>query len=311
MTLKQMEYIVAIYREGGIHRAAEKLFISQPALSQQLQRVEEEIGTCIFNRSTSPLRPTYAGQHYLDIAEHILYEHQQALIWIDECNHSLHGKLSIGISPARSIQFLPDILPGFRKEYPNIKIEIHEMPMFSFHSMMTSGEIDFALMIAETFASNLTFLPLIRERFFLAVPPQSRANDICCQSMREQGEIQFELLADEAFILLRQGGHLRKIAQDLFNRKKICPNIILETVNADLAYALCGAGYGLTFVSEMCAFSSNANPNPVCYSIDHELKPWILGIAYHPEHYMTSAMATFISYTQKKMSSYPFSCINL
>lgn len=307
MNFKQLEYIMTIYYEGGIHKAAAKLFISQPALSQHLQRVEEEIGIRIFERGTNPLRPTYAGQHYLNTVERLLYEHRQEQIWIDEMNHNMHGKLSIGISAARSMQFLPKLLPEFRKIFPQIEIDLHEEPMFSFQSMMAKGEIDFALMAAEIFCDGLVYIPLVRERFFLAVPPESEANEICRKSVEECGVVRLEQLAGEPFILLRHGGHTRKVADELFAKKGIIPDIALETTNADLAFALSGAGYGLSFVSGMCAEFSNAYPRPNCYPMnDGEFKEWTLGVAYRREHYQTKAMAAFIDFTRKKIAEYPF-----
>ncbi|HBM47902.1 MAG TPA: hypothetical protein DD387_08890 [Lachnoclostridium sp.] len=309
MNFRQLEYLMEIYHEGGLHKAAEKLYISQPALSQHLQRIEEELGIKIFERGVTPLRPTYAGQHYLEVAENILFQHKQAKIWIEESKLCLHGKLSIGISPARSMQFLPLILPDFRKEYPHIEIELYEEPMFTLQSQISKGILDFALMIAPIFCENLTFLPLIKERFFLAVPPNSPVNTICKKSITESGEILFDELKNEFFVLLHHGGHIRKLADKLFIQKNIVPKIVLETKSADLAFSLCSAGYGLTFTSEMCAFFSNVLSRPNCYPLNEEDFPaWELGIAYHPAHYKTKAMEVFINFTKEKLSNYPFYC---
>ena len=111
MNFRQLEYVITIYREGTLTKAAEKLFISQPALTQQLQKLEKEIGTQLFDRTTTPLTPTYAGKYYLDIMEKILYENQQALSWLEDIDSLNRGKIVLGISDIRSLQFLPVLLP--------------------------------------------------------------------------------------------------------------------------------------------------------------------------------------------------------
>ena len=304
MNFKQLEYLITIKREGGLHRAAAKLFISQPALSQQLQRIEDELGIQIFDRSTSPLRPTYEGQHYLEVAEQILYAHKQAQIWISETTHCLHSKISIGISPSRSIQFLPFILPEFHKKYPGIQIELHEDHMFSLQSLALKGEIDLALMVAELFCEGMTFIPLLRERFYLAVPPHSKADALCQTQLHSHGRIDLNAFVNELFVLLHHGGNLRKRVDQYFSRQKITPKILLETTNMDLAYTLCHAGYGLTFVPEMCIASSHIQPGPNCYLLhEPEFQSWPLGISYLPNHYQTKAMTAFINFVKDRFSN--------
>lgn len=305
MNLKQLEYIVTINREGGIKKAAEKLFITQPALSQQLIRVEEELGIRIFERGKgAQFTPTYEGQHYLEIAERILYEQDQARIWIEEAHNMLHGRLSIGISQPRCRQVMPLLLPEFKRRYPQIQIEIHEEPMFKAKAMIMSGEIDLALMISEYFSDGLTFDPLFRERFFLAVPPDSDVDRRCQQHVETSGQVRIEDLANEDYILLHHGGYLRKLVDDMFERKRITPNIILETVDSDLALSLCAADCGLTFASEMSTLFSGISPRPSYYSMEHELESWWLGIAYHPEHYQTKVMRTFLSFAREELTGH-------
>lgn len=305
MNFRQLEYVLTIYREGSVRKAAAKLFISQPALSQQLQKVEEELGTPIFDRSTTPIRPTHAGRYYLDTIERILFEQQQAMNRIHDLSQYKLGKISFGIALVRSCQFLPIILPAFQKQYSHIQVELHEGPALSLPVLMERGEIDFSLMIAQADCPGFTFLPLVKEHVLLAVPPDSHADQICHQSMEQNGYIDMKLLKDEPFILLKHGYRLHLIAGQIFENYKISPPVILKTIDVQLSHKLSGAGYGLSFVGEIAARLSDLPVKPHYYPLSEPGCSWVLGIAYHPNKYVTKAMKAFFEVARQQLASYP------
>lgn len=307
MTNRQMEYLIAIYHEGCIRKAADKLFISQPALSQQLQRLEAEIGIKLFERNTAFLKPTYEGKHYLEMLEQVLIQFDQERIWQNESKNLIHGKISIGISPSRSTQFLPKLLPRFHESYPGIQIELREEYMLFLPDLLLKNEIDFALMVLDTFVEDFTFLPLLQEHLVLVAPTDSHADLLCRQSCSHTGHINIEELAAEPFLAIKNGGRIRKKTNEIFEKHNIIPNIILETKNTDLALQLCSTGYGISIVAELIAQAYQNVGSFHCYSLEHEIEPWTLGIAYHPDHYVSSAMDTFIRMTQEE-AKHQFLC---
>ena len=103
MNLKQAYYIKTIAQCGSITTAAKKLFVSQPSLSQMLRQLEQEIGLPIFDRSTSPLRLTYAGEKYLYAAERILAVNSELESQLREIRHEHSGRLRLGISVTRAM----------------------------------------------------------------------------------------------------------------------------------------------------------------------------------------------------------------
>lgn len=305
MNFRQLEYILSIYREGSVRKAAARLFISQPALSQQLQKAEEELGMPIFDRSTNPMQPTHAGRYYLETIEKILFEQQQAMDRIHDLSQYKLGKISFGIAPVRSLQFLPLILPAFKEQYPHIQVELHEGPALSLPALMEKGEIDFSLMIARSDCLSFTFLPLVEEQVLLAVPPKSHADQLCRHAMEQWGHIDMKALKDEPFILLRHGHRLRQIAGRIFESHKISPPVILKTTDVQLSHKLSGAGYGLSFVGEIAARLSDLAEKPHYYPLSEPDCSWILGIAYHPNKYVTKAMSAFFEVTRQQLTSYP------
>ncbi|MCD8083397.1 MAG: LysR family transcriptional regulator [Clostridiales bacterium] len=302
MNFKQLEYVLSIYREGSLSRAAEKLYISQPALTQQLKKLEKEIGAPLFDRSTTPLKPTYAGQHYLEIIEKMLYENDQALKWLEDIHVLNQGHILLGIPPIRSIQFLPVLLPSFHEKYPNIKVEIKEAPALALAEMVMKGEIDFALMIVHTDNHKMIFRPILKEHVMLALPPDSPLNECCRDSIEKNGFLDLSILKDEPFILLKKGHRLRKIAYDLFEQNHMMPSIILETENIDLAHHMVAAGYGATLLGEIAAVLNTFSPCPCYYPVKGENCEWELGIAWHPDKYISKAMLAFFDHVTAVLS---------
>ena len=127
MDLKQIEYIVKIDDEHSITRAAEKLFVTQSALNQQLLRLEKELGAPLFHRSKVDMRPTEIGQVYLDNAREILRIKQRTYNLINDMTDAKKGRLSIGFTPGRGSEMFTHVYPSFHQAYPNVIVEPHEL----------------------------------------------------------------------------------------------------------------------------------------------------------------------------------------
>ena len=299
MTDRQMRYLITIYHEGSIRKAAEKLYVSQPALSQQLQRIESDIGIRLFERSTTFLKATYEGRHYLETLEQVMLRMDQEKIWQYEAQQLTHSELSIGVSPARAPQFIPALLPRFHRQYPGVRIDLHEEHMFTIPELLRKNEIDFALMVIDAFVKDFIFIPIVQEKLVLVVPEDSPADHICRAACERSGHIDITELSDEPFIAMKTNGHVREKTDEMFASKGISPNIVLELKHSDLAVELCASGYGITVVAELLAESYKNLGGFHLYSLEHEIAPWTLGVAYHPDHYISRAMEAFIDITKE------------
>ena len=98
MNIRHIQYVLAILREGSITAASKKLFVSQPALSQTLKQIEQDLGAAIFDRTTDPISLTYAGQQYVDAGLQVLDIDRNLRARIAETKKELHGRLRLGIS---------------------------------------------------------------------------------------------------------------------------------------------------------------------------------------------------------------------
>lgn len=302
MNFRQLEYFMAIYNEGSINKAAQSLYISQPALSQHLRRLEDELGVRLFDRSTSPLTLSYAGKAYLDVATQILYKHHEGLKMLQDIKDLHLGELTLGIPENRATQVLPLVLPPFMKAYPGIKINIIEAKAIELEKHILAGDIDFAMMLSPFKTPLIRFTPLFDEEILLAAP-EKWAQELQIAGRMEYPIIHPQACAGKPFIVLNSDHRLRSIFDKNFLEFR--PHIVLECPNVDLAHHLSSGGLGLTLVSQLSASLAPFKNTLQYFHISPEPIGWTLGICYHREKYVSKAMDAFINMAKKQLSSYP------
>ena len=168
-TLTQLEYIVALDRLKHFGRAAEACFVSQPALSAQIQKLEEELNLSIFDRSKKPILTTDAGQLIIDQAKKILFEHQKLFhISLQDSEHP-SGPFRLAIIPTLSSSVLPLFLTSFQKKYPEVQLEIVERTTSECIEMLDRDTIDAAILVTPLEEDRFQKKVLFTEPFYLFV----------------------------------------------------------------------------------------------------------------------------------------------
>ncbi|MCR5295764.1 MAG: LysR family transcriptional regulator [Lachnospiraceae bacterium] len=167
MNIRQMKYCLEIHRAGSLQKAAQNLNLSQPALTQQLQRIEKELKVRIFNRDARPIAPTREGEYCIKSFEKIVYEYERMNHTLNDMRSLAKTEITIGIPPVRAQQFLPLIIPAFRAAYPQIRINYREIVSRELPEALKSGSIDLAVMILEQYAEGFEFVPLCTDRSVL------------------------------------------------------------------------------------------------------------------------------------------------
>ena len=231
MNLKQAQYVKTIAECGSITAAAKKLFVSQPSLSQMLRQLEQETGLPIFDRSTSPMRLTYAGEKYVHAAERMLAANAELESQLREIRQEHAGRLRLGISVTRAMQVLPDVIPIFTKAYPNVTIELTEAASASLEGLLQKGQIDLALAALEANEANIAYELIEKESIGILAGKGSQL----AQLVPSGTPISLEMVEKEAFVSL-DTSHSSRIIQDrLFRRYNIRPKILLETSSLEVA----------------------------------------------------------------------------
>lgn len=231
MNMKQALYFKTIAQYGTITAAAKQLYISQPSLSQTLRQIEDEVGTPLFDRSTSPFHLTYAGERYLKAVEAMLDIETRLKEEIESIRRDDGGRLRLGISVTRAMQVLPDVIPIFTKSYPNVTIELTEAASASLEGLLQKGQIDLALAALEANEANIAYELIEKESIGILAGKDSQL----AQLVPSGTPISLEMVEKEAFVSL-DTSHSSRIIQDrLFRRYNIRPKILLETSSLEVA----------------------------------------------------------------------------
>ncbi|MBT4761081.1 MAG: LysR family transcriptional regulator [Bdellovibrionaceae bacterium] len=173
MTLTQLEYIIAVAREGNFRRAAISCFVTQPTLSAQIHKLEDSLGVVIFDRTKSPTVPTEVGKKIVKQAKVGLMEINKIKELIQDEKGAIEGILRIAVIPTISPYITPQFLTSFCKKYPNVELSILEVTTKECIEMLNHEDIDLAILATKEDGQNLKQEHLYDEELFLFVNKKS------------------------------------------------------------------------------------------------------------------------------------------
>jgi LysR family transcriptional regulator, hydrogen peroxide-inducible genes activator len=194
MELHQLRYLLAVARTGNFSRAAEQCRVSQPSLSQQIAKLESELGERLFNRLKRRAVLTTAGEVLLARATHILAEVDAARHDVADAGQQIRGKVSVGVLPTIAPYLLPRILALTARECPAMDLRFHEAPTAQLLASAATCEIDLALLSLPIDDTRFIREPLFDEELLLAVPPK--------HPLTKRARVRVSDLQSERFILL-------------------------------------------------------------------------------------------------------------
>jgi LysR family hydrogen peroxide-inducible transcriptional activator len=292
MELRQFLYAIQIAAEKNFSRAAEKLHLAQPSLSQQLSKLEKEIGVLLFQRNTNSVEITHAGEVFVEKAQKILDMVAQLKKEMEDISQMRKGKLVVGSLPITGSHILPLVLPIFQSRYPDIEIVLVEDTSSRLEHLTSNGQTDISLLSLPLQEPSLTYQTLIEEEICLAVPPQHPLVQL--NNTSNDSRIQISKLQQEPFIILKKGQGFRQITEDLCRSEGFQPHIVFESSNIDTVQSLVAAGMGIAFVPSMVAREQGSPFAPVYLSLQGQ--PFrTLVIAYRKGRYLSKAAEVFIA----------------
>lgn len=207
MTLTQLSYMIAVAEAGNFTVAAEKTFVTQPTLSMQIQKLEDELGVKIFNRTKKPIRLTKVGEQILIQARNIIAEAKRMEDIVAHEKGFIGGKFRLGIIPTVMPTLLPMFLNDFTKKYPKVNLNIQELTTNNIILFLKEGKLDAGIAATPLKIDSIEERPLYYEPFVGYIPPYHHLNTIT--------ELTQEDLNDENVLVLEDGHCFRNQALTL------------------------------------------------------------------------------------------------
>jgi DNA-binding transcriptional LysR family regulator len=261
MNTNLYEYFLSVAEEKSISKAAEKLYVTQQALSAQMQRLEETLGVALFDRKPA-FRLTAAGERFVAYCQTICASERQMLAEMAELGNAGVIKLVIGCTRQRASIYFPEIWKRFHALHPNVIISLVERDSEQLVSMVQNGELDMAVVVNTDENPVYTRLPLTVEppccvvgRSVVARYWRGGVEDFI--SKNRYG-VDLAQMADFPFILLSKNNRLRNSVDTFFKANKITPRVLFESSLHELVYELSAQGNGVGIMSRMF-FSKREN----------------------------------------------------
>ncbi|MGI8538717.1 MAG: LysR family transcriptional regulator [Rubrobacteraceae bacterium] len=287
MDLRRLRYFVAVAEEASFNRAAQKLHMSQPPLSNQIKQLEKELGVVLFERTSRGVRVTEAGELLLEEARRILVQIDQTTRAVQRVGNGEVGRLTLGFVPSASDEALPPILTDFRERYPEVELFLREMRPNLIVQRLHAGQIDAGLLYLPLEDPTLETECVLREPLVLALPET--------HPLAAEEKVELRAVAREPFVLparyaMMPGLHgqvMEACREAGFSPDAVQKDVwLMQTI-----VGLVAGGIGVALVP---ASLRNLRRRGVVYKFLSELSPTVeLGVVWRKEE-RSAVLASFL-----------------
>jgi LysR family cyn operon transcriptional activator len=288
MELRQLKYLLAIAEESNFTRAAEKLFISQSALSQQIQVLEQEVGTTLLDRSSrrgAGVRLTAAGEILLHHAGRIFGELEQAQTAIRELEGLQRGDLRIGVVQTVNDYLMPSIATAFATAHPNIRLSIEELSSDEIEARLDTGELQVGLSFLPASNPGISTERLFEEKLVLIVRGD--------HPLASHAEVAVAALDQMPLVMLSNTFCTRRLWEENARLTSAVPRVVMEmnTVSSILAVV---EKTGLATVLPRLTLQPERSTRLVSLDLHNPSPSRQVGLLWHSNSYLCSASRAFI-----------------
>ena len=304
---QDMKYIYQVYVDGSFSAAAEHLYMSQPALSLAVKRVEEAVGAELFDRSHRPLKLTEAGQAYIDTLHYIRYLEEDLSHRIEDLRGLQTGTLRLGGTHFLNCYILAPILASFTKKYPGIQLELYEDSAVKLQARLQKRELDLTFSCAPEIVEQFEHRPAFYDHVLLAVhqdtplPEELDALSLSAEDIMKRRHLEpncpkadLQLFRDVDFILLREGNNLFSRGNQMFREAGFTPKIKMSILQMVTSYRLADNGLGAAFVSDRLVRSRHSHLR--FFKIDSDYADRLFYFLLPKRDYTPFAVRSFIDF---------------
>jgi LysR family hydrogen peroxide-inducible transcriptional activator len=282
--IHQLRYFIAVADEGSFSRAAAKVHVAQPSLSQQIRKLEVEVGQPLFDRLPRSVVLTEAGRCLIDYARQILTSIGDARRCADELKGKITGRLAVGAIPTIAPYVLPELIGKFQKHYPEVTLEIVEEVTDGITKRVETGELDVALVSTWQQSPTLRSESLGNEPLLALVPKR--------HPLAKKTRVTLDDLKPQRFLLLHEMHCLSHQVNHLLEVHRLRPEMALAGSQLGTIANMVAAAMGVSIVPQMMA---KHQPIPGCVSLPFAppIPERELNLLYNPLRFQSKAAAAF------------------
>ncbi|MGG3526499.1 LysR family transcriptional regulator [Bacillus pseudomycoides] len=293
--LRQLEYFVAVSNELHFTKAAEKLNISQPSLSQQIRALEHEIGMPLFDRIGKKISLTEAGRILLSPSKKVFHEVEQAYAAIQDLNGLQQGKLTIGALLTTVNYLLPPAILNFNELYPNIELSVLGLRTGEIREKLLQNELDIGITFLPVQDKEIISIPLYQNELTLVVPTN--------HELTQHTTVTMGVLQKYPIILLPKNFFLTQLIRSHCQNFNFTPKPILEISTMESLIHMVSKGMGITVLPKPYIDFLQSN-SIQAIKIKNPTATIEIGIIYRKDKYMCAATRMFIEQLQKIVASF-------
>ena len=278
MNLRDLEYLVAVAEERHFHRAAERCFVSQPTLSGQLKKLEQELGILLIERSNRQVAMTEAGLAIVEHARRALAETAAIKDAAKNYQDPMTGDIRVGIIPTIAPYLLPIIMPHLHNHFKNLKLWLYEYQTHVCLEKLQKAELDFLILALPIEKHNFTELNLFREPFRLALNRE--------QLLAKKKQINLGDIAKHKLLLLEEGHCLRGHILDVCLVAGVQEQTDFQATSLETLRHMVGEGMGMTLMPELAVPKKMSKADDIRYIEFSDPKPnRQIGMLYRKNSY--------------------------
>ncbi len=284
MDSRALTYFLAVAESGSFTAAAEQLHVAQPAVSMAIRRLEEELELSLFHRNERRISLTDEGLVLLPHARQIVQALADAELQMRELHDLQQGEVRIGIPSMLGSYYFPPILMAFSHRYPQLRLSVVEAGTRQLQQMISSGEIDMGVIVADTPPEHLESRSFLRDQM-MAILPQDHP-------LAQNTKVSFAEFFAEDLVLFRKGYFHREVIDQLCREHNFSPKIGFETNLLPLTKQIVRQGFGITTLLEM-VIAEDAD----LVALPFEQPVWLdLSVAWRQGGYLSRANRTFVDF---------------
>ena len=297
MNLNQLRVFYEAARTGSFTSAAKKLCITQPAVTAQIKTFEDQCNLKLFKKKGRSLYLSDEGSTLYEYTRRIFEYEKEVEDVIEEMRKLKRGTLRLGTSKAYARYFMPFLISSFHEAFPHIKVHLDEGSSMDILRSLVGLKNEVAVIAKVEEDSNVTFLPFKRDELILILAPT--------HSLSKKKSVSVEELVHEPMIMKEMGSGTRKQINDLFSRKGLTPNVLMETSNTEFIKQLVQRGEGISFLVEESVAVEIREKRLATVPVAGEKLFLDVSIAYLKDQHLSHPARAFVEMLKKMATKGP------